>query len=91
MRDERGSIEFEADLANLLIHLRYLWRDGKIELVDCFLFTRRVRRSRTREELKAIAGDLARIYRSRIEEDPERGPGKKGFSANRPHEKGVHL
>ena len=59
MRDERGSIEFEANLANLLMHLRYLWRDGKIDVVDHFLFTRRARRARTIDDLRQIVKELA--------------------------------
>ena len=91
MVDERGSFEFEVEKANLELALRFVWTEGTLGDAEYFRLYRRVRRARTREELKAIAGDLARIYRSRIEGGPERGPGQKGFSANRPHEKGVYL
>ena len=86
MRDERGSFQFEVNKTNLKMALRFAWTDGALGEVDYFLLLRRTRTSRTMEDLRAIAHDLARILRARMKGGPPRGPAQKGFSASGPIE-----
>ena len=75
MEDERGTVEFEANRANLEMALRMLRRKRLIDGRTRLNFARRARDARTVKELRELGRDLARIVRSRRKEGPERDPG----------------
>ena len=70
MRDERGTLEFEANVANVKLFLHFLWRDRVIDVVTYWDFIRRVRKARATEDLRAIARELVEISKARKGENP---------------------
>ena len=70
MEDERESLNFEANLANVKLFLRFLWEDRVIDVVTYWDFIRRVRDARTTEDLRVIARELVEISKARKRENP---------------------
>ena len=69
MEDERESLHFEANLANVKLLLRFLWRDRVIDVVTYWDFSRRVRKARATEDLREIARELVEISKARKREN----------------------